>query len=92
MSLSYTISHMKVNARRFKNHILTAIPFWTASVITGFIAVIYAKLFQIAEDQITSIYTYNPYLIFLITPVCFVSAWLLVRFLQNMPTVAVFPK
>nr|WP_294794478.1 chloride channel protein [uncultured Mucilaginibacter sp.] len=69
----------RVNNRQFKRNLLQAIPFWIASVITGLIAVVYAKLFLLAEGVTHFIFKYNARLIFILTPVCFVVAWWLVK-------------
>jgi len=58
---------------------LQAIPFWIASVITGFIAVIYARLFLMAENLTAMIYKQHEWYLFILMPVCFVAAWWLVK-------------
>jgi len=69
----------RTGSKRFKNGLLQAIPFWTASLITGLAAVAYSKLFSLAEKGTQFIFQRNSYLFFIITPVCFVIAWWLVR-------------
>lgn len=69
----------RVNNRQFKRNLLQAIPFWIASVITGLIAVVYAKLFLLAEGVTHFIFKHDAWLIFILTPVCFVIAWWLVK-------------
>lgn len=69
---------------RFKNeklrmHVLQAFPYWIASLITGLIAVFYARLFAWAETFGVSILHVHKWLIFIITPACFVIARLLVQ-------------
>jgi H+/Cl- antiporter ClcA len=66
-------------SERFKNGLLQALPFWTASLITGLAAVAYSKLFALAEKGTHFIFQRNSYLFFIITPVCFVIAWWLVK-------------
>jgi hypothetical protein len=39
-----------IGNRKFKVDLLNALPFWTAAFITGMIAVLYAKLFALAES------------------------------------------
>lgn len=66
---------------KFKENILRAVPFWVASLITGLIAVYYSKLFLIAESGINSLLKPSHWLLFIITPCCFLIAWwLVVRF------------
>jgi len=69
----------KVNNEGLRVNLLQAIPFWTASFITGMIAVFYAKLFGWAEQANEWIVSKNRFLLFAITPVCFLCAWWLVR-------------
>lgn len=69
----------RVNNPRLKNNLLQAVPFWVASVITGLIAVAYAKLFLLAEGVTHYVFTHNARLIFILSPVCFVAAWWLVK-------------
>ena len=69
----------KISNERLKLNLLQAIPFWVASFITGLIAVFYSKLFFYAETLTRFIISRNHFLLFLITPVCFLSAWWLVR-------------
>ena len=69
----------KVNNEGLRVNLLQAFPFWTASFITGMIAVFYAKLFGWAEQANEWIVSKNRFLLFAITPVCFLCAWWLVR-------------
>ena len=69
----------RVNNPQLKNNLLQAIPFWIASVITGLIAVIYAKLFLLAEGVTLYIFTHAAWAIFIVTPVCFVVSWWIVK-------------
>ncbi len=55
------------------------LPLLIASALTGLMAVAYEKLFELFEFVSLSIYEFSPYLFFLITPLCFVLSWLLVR-------------
>lgn len=64
---------------RLKNNFLQAIPFWIASVVTGLIAVLFAKLFAYAENGTFYILHHHRWWLFLITPVCFFTAWWLVK-------------
>jgi H+/Cl- antiporter ClcA len=71
----------RLNNEELKRNVLQAIPFWIASVITGLIAVIYARLFLMAENLTTIIYKQHGWYLFILMPVCFVVAWwLVIRF------------
>jgi len=69
----------RIRNEKVKQNLLQAIPFWSASLITGVIAVFYAKLFILAEHLTTAIINYNALLLFIITPVCFIFSWYLVK-------------
>ncbi|MGC4036432.1 MAG: chloride channel protein [Chitinophagaceae bacterium] len=69
----------KLTNEGVKINLMQAIPFWIASLITGMIAVFYAKLFLLAEKGTAWIISQNHFLLFIITPVCFLCAWWLVR-------------
>ena len=76
--------HLKHSFDRIKNedlkkNMLQAIPFWIASIITGLIAVIYARLFLMAEDFTKQIYKNHEWILFILMPGCFVLAWWLVK-------------
>lgn len=58
---------------------LQAIPFWVASLFTGLMAVLFTKLFGYAERSTHSILQHNAWLLFIITPSCFVLAWWVVK-------------
>ncbi len=66
---------------KFKENFLRAVPFWIASLITGLIAVCYSKIFLIAEGATDTLLKSYHWLLFIITPSCFLIAWwLVVRF------------
>ncbi len=69
----------KTNNNKFTQNILQSLPFWIASLITGLIAVFYAKLFAWAESHSVAIAHKSGKLLFIITPVCFVLAWWVVK-------------
>src|SRR3982751_398034 len=69
----------KINNQGLRVNLLQAIPFWIASFITGMIAVFYAKIFAWAEQLNEWIVLKNHFLLFIVTPVCFLCAWWLVR-------------
>ncbi|MFA6277226.1 MAG: chloride channel protein [Pedobacter sp.] len=68
----------RIGNERFKKNLLQAVPFWIASVLAGLAAVAYAKLFVMAEDIALWVFNYNAWLLFALTPICFVLAWALV--------------
>ena len=69
----------RVRNERLKNNLLQAIPFWIASLLTGFVAVLYTRLFAYAEKGTAYIIHWHLGLLFIVTPVCFLTAWWLVR-------------
>jgi H+/Cl- antiporter ClcA len=69
----------RLHNEELKRNVLQAIPFWIASIITGLIAVIYTKLFFLAESVTTLIFKQHAWLLFVISPVCFIVAWWLVK-------------
>src|ERR1700743_3199770 len=83
-TVSKTRLHLKHAFDRIKNenlkkNMLQAIPFWIASVITGLIAVVSARLFLMAENLTAMIYKQHEWYLFILMPVCFVIAWWLVK-------------
>lgn len=64
---------------RLKTNAQQAIPFWLASLFVGLVAVGYTKLFGLAETILRSLLGWHGWLLFLITPFCFLLAWYLVR-------------
>jgi len=69
----------KIGSEKFKNGLLQALPFWVASLITGLAAVAYSKIFSLAEKGTHFIFGHSPFLFFIITPVCFVLSWWVVK-------------
>lgn len=65
--------------RRLKANLMYALPYWVASVITGLVAVGYAKVFTLCEEVSGALFRHDKYLLFIITPICFVLAWWIVR-------------
>lgn len=52
-----------------------------AALITGVVAVAYAKFFAAAEHMSLSLYNSNPYLMLIASPLCFIlSVWLVIRY------------
>ncbi len=63
---------------KLKLNFLRAVPFWVASLLTGLIAVFYSKVFLLAETTTSSLFGSVHWLLFIITPSCFLIAWWLV--------------
>lgn len=68
-----------VASERIRTGFLQALPFWTASLAVGIIAVIYAWLFGQAENLLLYTFEKNKWFVFILTPVCFVMAWWVVK-------------
>lgn len=70
-----------IRNEKLKSNLLQAIPYWIASLITGLLAVLYTRLFAMAEHTTSYIVHHFFYALFIITPVCFlVSRWLVKKF------------
>jgi H+/Cl- antiporter ClcA len=69
----------RIDNEQLKQNFLRAVPFWIASLITGLIAVFYSKIFLLAEHSTDILFRSYRWLIFAVTPVCFVIAWWLVQ-------------
>ena len=68
---------------KLKLNFLRAIPFWIASLITGLIAVFYSRVFLLAETSADSLFKSFHWLLFIITPSCFLIAWWLVVYFEK---------
>ncbi|RYU96692.1 chloride channel protein [Emticicia agri] len=68
-----------ISNAKLKQNLLNAIPFWIGALITGVVAVIYAKLFLIAEEGTLYLLHLNKWLFFAVTPLCFIVSWWLVN-------------
>jgi H+/Cl- antiporter ClcA len=69
----------RIGNEKIKMNLLQAIPFWVASIITGLIAVLYARLFFLAEKGTSYMFRHFAWSFFFITPICFVIAWWMVK-------------
>jgi H+/Cl- antiporter ClcA len=69
----------RIRNEKLKNNLLQAIPFWIASLLTGLVAVLYTKLFALAEKGASYMVHTHLWLFFIVTPLCFLVAWWLVR-------------
>src|ERR1700676_4776010 len=63
---------------KLKMNFLRAVPFWIASLFTGLIAVFYSKVFLLAESSADSLFNSFRWLMFVVTPACFLIGWWLV--------------
>lgn len=68
-----------IRNEQLKYNLLQAIPFWIGSVITGFFAVMYAKIFSWGENLLHFILDWHDWMIFIIAPIGFVLSWWLVK-------------
>lgn len=69
---------------KLKVNFLQALPFWFASLLTGMAAVLYTRLFTMAEGYRRSITYAHPWLLFLLVPICFLIAWwVVIKFAPN---------
>ncbi len=68
-----------IQNERLRKNILKVIPFWIGSIITGSFAVFYAKSFHWAERLLSLILSKMDWAIFLISPICFVFSWWLIK-------------
>lgn len=69
----------RIRNEKLKNNILQAVPFWVGSLLTGLAAVLYTRLFALAERGTAFIVHFHLWLLFLVTPICFLVAWWLVK-------------
>src|SRR5665213_1788723 len=69
----------RISNEKFKNNLLQAIPFWVASLVSGLIAVFYSKIFGYLEGITFKIIHFHDWMIFILSPACFVIAWWVVN-------------
>jgi H+/Cl- antiporter ClcA len=69
----------RIRNEKVRHNLLQAIPFWIASLITGLVAVVYTRLFALAEKGTSYMVHSHLWLFFIVTPLCFLTAWWLVR-------------
>jgi H+/Cl- antiporter ClcA len=67
-----------IRNENLKKNLLNALPFWVGAFISGGVAVLYAKLFFLAELGTHLIYEKTSWAFFIITPACFVLGWWIV--------------
>ena len=68
-----------IRNEKLKHNLLRAVPFWIGSVITGFVAVFYAKVFAWGETLLQIILNWHAWMIFILAPAGFVLSWWLVK-------------
>ena len=67
--------------KNLKKNFMNALPFWMGAFMTGLVAVLYAKLFSLAEMGTKYIFQLGSWYFFIITPTCFALAtWLVIKF------------
>jgi H+/Cl- antiporter ClcA len=64
---------------RLRLNFLQALPFWIASLLSGLVAVMYARLFGYAEGVAHYIFQHFAWTFFILTPACFLIARALVK-------------
>ena len=64
---------------KIRINFLQAIPFWIASFVTGLLAFAYAKLFALAEQGSSYIFLHNKWWFFVLSPICFIISWWIVK-------------
>ncbi|MBO2011464.1 chloride channel protein [Hymenobacter negativus] len=80
-TLAWLDQHLirKFYTEQVRRVILQSLPFWLASFLVGVMAVGYEKLFGWAEQMSFAWLRQNPLLAFVLTPVAFLLAWIVVR-------------
>lgn len=74
----------RIHNERIRLSLMQALPFWVASLLAGIVAVIYTKLFALAEELSKAIFNSERWIIFILAPVSFIiSAWIVNRFAPN---------
>ncbi len=75
------IAHLpfyKLRNEKLRNNLLQAIPFWVASIITGLLAVFYTQAFAAVEKLSINIFHEHFWLMYIISPISFFVARLIV--------------
>ncbi|KAA9355318.1 chloride channel protein [Larkinella humicola] len=70
-----------IYSERVRRTTLQSIPFWIASLLTGLVTVGYERLFAWSEATFQTWFQRIPAWAFLLTPLCFLLSWALVRVL-----------
>jgi len=69
----------RIHNEKIKLNLLQAIPFWLGSLLTGLVAVFFTKLFMLTEESSSYVFHHAAWAFFIITPLCFILAWQLVK-------------
>jgi H+/Cl- antiporter ClcA len=64
-----------LKSERVKLNFMQGLPYWTASLVAGLLAVLYAKLFAWAEEANIFLLHHYKYSLLIIAPVCFILGW-----------------
>lgn len=75
---SFYLKSSRTN-EQLKQQLLQFIPFLLASSLTGLAAFIYSGLFELAEKLSEAIYETNKAFLFILTPLCFLMSWWIVK-------------
>lgn len=68
-----------IHNEKIRINLLQAIPFWIASMLTGLLAFGYAKLFYLAEHSTFYLFDHWKWSLLIVSPICFITAWWLVK-------------
>ncbi len=68
-----------IDNTHLKKNLLNALPFWVGAFATGFASVLFAMMFQQAENITLFIYEKNKWILFGFTPLCFVLSYWIVQ-------------
>ncbi len=68
-----------IGNRNYKRKILNALPFWAGALITGLVAILYARIFSFAESGTAYLFSKAAWCFFIVTPFCFFVAWWIVQ-------------
>ncbi|HEV2353625.1 MAG TPA: chloride channel protein [Puia sp.] len=69
----------RIKNEKVRQNLLQAIPFWIASSITALVGILYTKLFAAAESGTSYLLHIHRWILFLVSPVCFIIAWWVVK-------------
>lgn len=62
-----------------KVNVQQSLPFWIASFVVGLVAVGYTRLFSVSEHLLTIIMQWHAWMIFILAPLSFLVAWMIVQ-------------
>ncbi|MBI2428363.1 MAG: chloride channel protein, partial [Ignavibacteriales bacterium] len=78
-AISGFFSKIKIH-KEVTDNLLRSVPLWIGSLVVGVIAVLYAQLFAGAESLGRQIFQSVSWLLFIITPLCFIISWMIVQY------------